>query len=395
MSQIACPYCYHRIDSNRLWFQCTGRGAAGRPGCTPVVDEARVAETGFNEPVRRVFAPPYGIKNRKAACPQCYAISGIRACSCCHTTLSANFGGSNSPLIAMVGAKGTGKTVYLTVLANALRSTLRRRFSAAVQISGDGRGGVGSPLLWLETNVKQLFTHHELAAATAPTLSGRRDPLVFEWRQERTVAGFISRYRTSFLSFYDTAGEDLSSQQSAHDQAYIGAADALILLLDPFMLPQARERIHLPTSAILSDEGTIDVVSRLTEQLRASHSVNPVKKIQIPVAVAFAKIDAFFDLLGDDHPLVRSTSPLHGAYDEADGEMVHEQVRSLLHEWSADDIDIHMSYNYSHFRYFAVSALGHQPDYDTATIRDGVYPHRVEDPLVWLLSQFNVVARQG
>jgi hypothetical protein len=171
------------------------------------------------------------------------------------------------------------------------------------------------------------------------------------------------------------------------------ASSRLILLLDPFMLPRARQQIYLPSSAIKSTEATIDVVSRVTEKLRTSHQVHPAKKIRIPVAVAFAKIDAFFELLGSDHPLVR-TPDIGDAYDETLGENTHEHIRALLHEWGADDVDTHLSYNYVSFRYFAVSALGGPPDYETLTITGGVHPHRVEEPLVWLLSRFGVVPRQ-
>jgi hypothetical protein len=396
-SRLACPYCYHRIDAGRLWFQCAGRGSPGRVGCSPAVDEARVQQTGFAEAMRPAFPPPRrlpGVRTaRQAACPRCGGLSGIRACPVCHTPLSANFGGSNSPLIAMVGAKGTGKTVYLTVLAHALRSSLRRRFDADVRLTGDAQAGFRSPSQWLENNVDQMYKHQELFPTTRAAVGGRREPLVFEWRWEERVAGLASRYRTSFLSFYDTAGEDLNTQQSAHDLAYLGAADALILLLDPFMLPQARQRIYLPASAIVSTEATVDVVARITEKLRTSHQVNPAKKIQIPVAVAFAKIDAFFGLLGSDHPLAR-TPAAGAAYDEELGAATHEQIRALLHEWGADDVDVHLRYNYANFRYFAVSALGGPPDYDSLTITGGVHPHRVDEPLVWLLSLFGVVPRQ-
>jgi hypothetical protein len=396
-SHLACPYCYHRINGRRLWFQCAGRGSPGKGGCSPAVDESRVQQTGFAEEIRPAFPPPAQLlrvgRSRQAACPRCGGVTGIRACPVCHTPLSANFGGSSSPLIAMVGAAGTGKTVYLTVLAHALRTSLRRRFNADVRLTGDPQGGFRSPLQWLENNVDQMYKHQELFPQTNPAVRGRREPLVFEWRWEQKLARLLARYRTSFLSFYDTAGEDLNSQQTAHDLAYLGAADALILLLDPFMLPQARQRIYLPAAAIKSTEATIDVVARITEKLRTSHRVNPTKKIEIPVAVAFAKIDAFFGLLGSDHPLVR-TPAAGGAYDENLGQATHEQIRALLHDWGADDVDVHLRYNYAHFRYFALSSLGIPPDYESLTITGGVHPHRVEEPLVWLLSLFGVVPRQ-
>src|SRR5262249_44635231 len=180
-----------------------------------------------------------------------------------------------------------------------------------------------------------------------------------------------------------------------HDQAYLGAADALILLLDPFMIPQARAQLkNLPAAAVrASTETTIEVVGRITETLRTSKAVSSKSLIDIPVAVAFAKMDAFYFHLGGNDCLQREPATREEpAYDERNGRLTHEGVRGLLHEWKADDIDGHLRRNYRTFRYFAVSALGAPPDYENAAVDPaGVVPHRVDEPLVWLLSQFRIV----
>ena len=387
MARLACPYCYHRIPASRLWYQCSGQSAPGFKPCTPAKDPDRERETGWRMPARPAFGPQrkFGPAPRKEVCPACHGLSGVRVCPCCHTPLSVNFAESTSPLIAMVGAKNTGKTVYLTVLSQELRTGLRRRFGADVRLSGDQPSA---------TSTTDLYSNRKLFEQTAQANDGRRDPLVFEWRQERQVMRRTT-FKTSFLSFYDTAGEDLISQNSVHDLQYLGAADALILLLDPFMLPQARDRVQLPEAAVKAGEPTIDVLSRVTEKLRVAHEVRAKHKIDIPVSVAFAKIDAFYDELGSDHPVLR-TPPAGAEYDDAGGQDVHEHIRALLHEWGADDIDTHLRFNYAKFRYFAVSALGAQPNYSTKEIDPGgIRPHRVDEPLVWLLSKFGVVPVRG
>ncbi|MEV7628696.1 hypothetical protein [Actinoplanes sp. NPDC089786] len=387
MSRLACPYCYHRIPANRLWYQCSGQSAPGFKACTAVRDPDRERETGLNVMSRPAYGPQRKLipAPRKEVCPACHGASGIRVCPCCHTPLSVNFAESTSPLIAMVGAKNTGKTVYLTVLSQELRTGLRRRFGADVRVSGDQP----SP-----TNTADLYSNRKLFEQTAKSNDGRRDPLVFEWRQERQVLR-RNTFKTSFLSFYDTAGEDLIRQDHVHDLQYLGAADALILLLDPFMLPEARDRVRLPDEAVKTGEPTIEVLSRITEKLRVTHEVRAKNKIAIPVSVAFAKIDAFYDELGSDHPVLQ-TPPTGPEYDDVSGQAVHEHIRALLHEWGADDIDTHLRFNYANFRYFAVSALGAQPNYATKEIDPGgIRPHRVDEPLVWLLSKFGVVPVRG
>ncbi|MBU2668233.1 zinc ribbon domain-containing protein [Actinoplanes bogorensis] len=390
MSRLACPYCYKRIDGNRLWYQCTGRGAPGRTGCTPKPDDARRQWTGYQDPVRPSFPPsmrlPLG--PAKADCPDCGGTSRVRVCPNCHTPLSSNFGATASPLIAMVGAKGTGKSVYLTVLAHELLNGLRRRFGADVRMTG----AVKEPI---RDYVGSVYADQALMAQTAAATNGRMPPTVFEWRQEQSRLGnLLTRYRTTFLSFYDTAGEDLNSDDRTRDLTYLNSADALILLLDPFMIPEARNQIRLPKEAVRSEQPTMQVLDRVTEKLRREQGVRSSGRIKIPVAVAFAKIDAFFDVLGPDHPLMRAPSAA-GPYDETAGQATHEQVKALLHEWGADDIDTHLDYNYANYRYFPVSALGAPPDYSSGAVdRNGVHPFRVSEPLLWLLSKFDVIPRQ-
>ena len=386
MAHTACPYCYAKVDGGRLWYQCTGRGSPGRPGCRPEVDPDRRDRTGFRDAARPSFPPPgrLPLGSGKATCPECGALSGIRVCPSCHTPVSSNFGAAAGPLIALAGAKGTGKTVYLTVLAHELLNGLRRRFGADVRMTATDPQ---APL------TGDIFDGRPLMFQTDQAIRGRRAPTVFEWRQE-VRAGLRKGYRTTFLSFYDTAGEDLSRDESAQDLLYLGAADALVLLLDPFMIPQARDRIRLPKEANRAEQPVITVLNRVTENLRREHEIKPSRAIKIPVAVAFAKIDAFFDVLGPDHPLLRVPSA-GGPYDETAGEQTHEEVRALLHDWGADDVDAHLRHNYATFRYFAVSALGAPPDYASNTVDPrGIRPFRVAEPLLWLLSRFDVVPRR-
>lgn len=394
-----CPYCYNRIGK-RLWFQCEGVGTPGRPGCQPVLDERRAQLTGFNQLVHPSFpGPRYPMWSpRYAYCPHDGGRTGIRVCPECHTPLPTYFADSDSPMIAMWGATGTGKTAYLTVLANDLRRTMSARFDAGIRLVAVGQGGENSPLRWLQDHVEQLFTQRKLPTGTASSRSsnGRQEPLVFEWRRARNGRLPLgSRFKTTYLSFYDTAGEDVEPGQRMADLRYLRAARALILLLDPFMLPEVRDRIHVPESALRSTSATVDVVSELTNALRECHGVPERGRIGIPLAVAFAKIDAFFEVLGENSS-IRRAPPLTAKYDEREGWMTHHQIRSQLWEWGGSEIDKLLEKNFTTYRYFAVSALGRPPNYETGTLREGaIRPHRIDEPLVWLLSRFHMVGVQG
>jgi hypothetical protein len=297
----------------------------------------------------------------------------------------------------MVGGKGAGKTIYLSVLYHELRTTVRRRFLADIQLSGDQQGGTGSARQWLENYVEQLFSHGRLAEQTSESPGGQRAPVVIEWRQPKRKLGVQTfgapSFKTTVLSFYDAAGEDLSSQDRVHTQAYLGVADGLVLLLDPWQLPGAMDRIDVPAAVVREAEPPLEVLTRITELLRVSHEVKASKWVKVPLAVVFAKMDAFFPVLGSNHPLLVKPPALAG-YDEIAGQSTHEHVRAMLYEYGADDIDAHLMHNYASFRYFAVSALGAAPDYTAKAVdAGGVQPFRVEEPLLWLLSSFGVINR--
>jgi hypothetical protein len=318
-------------------------------------------------------------------------MSGVRACPVCHTPLSATFAESRSPLIGIVGGKGAGKTVFTAVLHHELGTTVRRRFQADIRLTGDQQGGAGSPIQWLERNVNQLFDDKKLLDQTRSADGGIRPPVVVEWRQPKTRLGRTS-FDTTVLSFYDAAGEDQTSREAVHTQAYLGVARGLILLLDPWQLPGARAAIDVPEQVLRDATPPLQVLDMITNMLRTTHQVKARRKVAVPLAVVFAKIDAFFDELGPDHPL-RSKPVVQPGYDEEAGQSTHEHVRAMLHEYGSDDVDLHLSHNYATFRYFAVSALGAPPDYETDVVNGSVRPFRVEEPLLWLLNQFGVIER--
>ena len=394
MATVACPYCYNRISQARLAFLCKGRGVPGNPTrCTRNRDEARALHTGVQDPMLPVFPAPgrNPLGGRTADCPNCKGPTSTRACPVCHTPLSATFAESKSPLIGMVGGKGAGKTVYTAVLHHQLRTEVRRRFNADIRLVGGQQGGTGSARQWLEANEEQLFEDLKLFPGTTEARGGIRAPVVIEWRQPRMRLGVQETFDTTVLSFYDTAGEDLTSIDKVRDQAYLGVSDGLVLLLDPWQLPGAAERIDVPQSKITGAAPPLEVLGSITDMLRHAHGVKARKKIPAPLAVVFAKMDAFYPMLGPNHSLMRPAKTETG-YDDAIGLDTHEHVRALLHQFGADDVDALLMHNYKTFRYFAVSALGDAPDYARDVVNDrGVRPFRVEEPLLWLLHRFRVL----
>jgi GTPase SAR1 family protein len=394
MPQAACPFCFRKVDTSKLAYQCTGRGP--KP-CTNSVDDLRLELTHNDTETYPTFPAPTQ-RGQLPLCPTCGAEARRRACPACHTAVPIGFKDSDSPMIGLIGSKGSGKTVMMTVLVRQLRDSVARKFGASIRLatdSPDGHAGIAS---YKTQREDKLFTEGDLPFGTMFSDGGenRRRPLVVEWQGPKPGAFGRSAVKSTILSFLDTAGEQLNSLESTYGLDYISACDSIIVALDPFAIPGASARLNLPDEAIQTEtEGVpLQVIENVTEMLRVELGVKNNKKIKVPLAVVFTKIDAFFNTMDRGNPIMNP--PAHaGAYQDVDGQAVHEHMRAMLHDWNADDIDIHLSHNYDTFRFFGVSSLGAEPDYAQGRIAPGgIRPHRVEDPLLWLMAKERTVKVQ-
>jgi GTPase SAR1 family protein len=385
-----CPFCFNKIDLSRLWYQCLGRGNGD---CKKEMDPERHRLTKSTLETFRSFPPP--VDGGVVGCPTCGGRTNLRACPQCHSALPANFDESRNPMLGLVGAKGSGKTVLMTVLVKHLHDQVGARFGADIMLATDNPDGLAGVSAYKAQREIPLFKEHTLPPPTEKVGTAARQassPVLLRWRQEEP--GFLGRtsIKSTMLSFVDTAGEDLNAVATTFTLQYLSVCDGLIVLLDPFALPGARAMVSLPAAAVSVDEDEpLQVVSNITEMLRIDHGLRTKQKISIPVAVVFTKIDAFFPVLDRYNPLM-TTPPELPAYDNTDGQAVHEHMLALLNRWRAMGIDAHMRLNYKDFRYFGVSALGAEPDYEDLTVAPGgVRPHRVEDPVLWLLTKIGTL----
>jgi ABC-type dipeptide/oligopeptide/nickel transport system ATPase component len=392
MAMTVCPFCFGEIDSSHLAYQCAGRGNVD---CKKQQDETRSKLTGSQLETYPTFLPATG-RGASISCPTCGGPAKRRACPRCHTALPIDFVDSKSPMIGLVGAKGSGKTVLMTVLVKQLREVVGRRFGADIRIATDNPDGHQGLSDYQANRETPLYSNRQLPIGTGQQGSDARRhtaPVVLRWRQESARLVGRQALHSTVLSFVDTAGEDLNDIDTAFTLQYLSVCDALIITLDPFAIAGARARLNLPEKAIqVGDDVPLDVVSRITELLRTEHRVKTKKRIKIPVAIVFTKIDAFYPSLDRQNPIMARAAEVP-SYENADGQTVHEHMLTLMYEWNAADIDNHMRLNYSDYRYFGVSALGAEPDYESyAVAAGGVQPHRVEDPVLWLLSKTGTVS---
>jgi hypothetical protein len=401
---IHCPYCYEEISRRPPWFRCTGQLSPAGRRCAQSPDPALRDRTGYSGALPPAFAAPPG--GAAAECPKCGGPTSVAVCPVCHSRLPVHFGQVGNHLIVPVGAKEAGKTVFMTVLVHELMHRTGEQLNAAIGGADDRTrhefpGEYEGPL----------YHESRLPAPTTTTAAApNRPPFVFGFAvgrsQPQGLAASLARVgwrgrqapRRALLSFLDTAGEDLRTHQSMEDNVRcLGAADGILLLLDPLQMPAARELAEPGTR--LPDPGHGDdpltALQNLTDLLHGRKAPSgsgeePGPLIERPLAIVFTKMDALLPSLPETSPL-RRPSPRAPYFDEQDSLAVHAEIRRLVDRWHGSGIDRDARLNYRTYRYFGVSALGETPTGDNRVSARGVRPYRVTDPMLWLLGQFGVI----
>lgn len=366
-TDLTCPYCFERTPRRRVEFRCRGR-VAGQSGCQEIADERHAAFTRQPaEPRPPVFAADG--RQPRATCPTCELESAQRVCPACHTHLPGSYLDATSRIVALVGAKGAGKSTYIAVLIHELQNRVGAELDASL-VECDDR----TRRRYREEFHAPLFGSHRLLPVTQSAAARLNDPLIYTLTLGRS--GRLRRGNPALtLVLFDNAGEDFTSDESVDRHLrYLGAADAVIFLVDAEDLP---------------GDAPQDVIGRVTEMLRNQHGIPPGRPLPVPVGVVLTKIDAIRDQLSSASAL-RRPRPASGSLDVADREAVHEEVRALLDNWQSRALDLFLEHNYRTYNLFGLSALGNTPQGEVVDPR-GIQPYRVEDPLLWLLHRFGMV----
>jgi hypothetical protein len=381
-NRLHCPYCYEEFAEREIEFRCAGRLSRRGVRCEPEIDERLRDRTGFGGALPPVFAA--NGRSTSAECPRCGAESTTRICPVCHSQLPVHFGKVRSRLIALVGAKESGKTVFMTVLVHELMHRVGDRLGAAISGADDN-----TRHRFAGEYERPLYRESRLLAPT--TTAGMRDraPLVFRFTTEGR-----GRPQHTLLSFFDAAGEDLRSQQSVEQNVrYLAAADGIALLLDPLQMRGARglarPGTRLPTLGASGDEPAT-VLENINDLVLAKGGKKPNERIAKPLAVVFTKMDTLLDGLKETSPLRRLPGQ-EPHFDERDSLDVHAEIQRLLARWEGSRIDQIARLHYRRYRYFGVSSLGETPTEQNRVSDKGIRPYRVTDPFTWILAQFHAI----
>lgn len=402
-----CPFCFEHIKSNEIEYRChngwcpgkeeedekyseyIGAGAALKLGHV-VQSQTRRISLGVPKPVM---------------CDKCGQPT-LRICPHCHNTLPDSTVLGSDNIISIIGTRSAGKSLYITVLINELMTRIAPSFDASMQGFVDMSGLYDANKLYRDTKYSRLYDKQKTLPQTMMNQRMRgagdqdKTPLVYRFAY---VQNQLGRKDDFTLAFFDSAGED---QQDAHMAAtvmrYIAHSKGVIFLLDPLQIPEVLEQVESVTGKKSTSTGTDGgvnvapnvVLANITALIRQSLGLEGKrKKIGIPVAVAFSKFDAVQPIIPSQLTL-QQTSPHcdSRAFVRSDAQNVDAEMRSLLQSWGQQSLLTQIDLDYKNFAFFALSSLGfgNEPDSDQKIKRPA--PHRVEDPLLWLMSENNLLS---
>ena len=378
MPKFICPHCFEKINTRDICFRCIN------PNCPKEEDKAysKYWRLSANIPMHRVIKhdlPFYKNVPTYAICPNCNTKTPKIICPNCHNDLPHTTGRTKEYMVALIGAKEAGKSIYIAVLINALSQYIGQKLDASLTALNDE-----TIVRYRDEFYKPLYENKEIIMTTRPAALEVKDPLMYRFSIAKK--NIIEKQKQAVISlvFFDTAGEDLDSIKIMRGQIkYIANASGIILILDPLQIPAVRNR--LPEDANLPNVHTEPevLVTRVINLIREDHKIPAAEKIKIPIALAFSKIDALRPIIPPDSALNRA-SPHDDKFDIDDCELVSSEMQAYLQEWVGPGLNSIMEHNFQDFAYFGLSALGAAPD-SIGKLTEVVSSFRIGDPFLWLL----------
>ena len=383
VSKELCPYCFEYFTLKETPFRCSN------PSCIAERDSIYEKYWGATKPLKKVIQPIGDFFERfknSRHCDECSMITYTRLCPHCHEALPSTTGEYRNHIYAVIGGPDSGKTHYIAVLINLLQNELGPKMDFMLDALGDE-----TRIKYERDFYKPLFEKHEVIGKTdsAKAKKGVHKPLIYGISILRNNK--VENYLT--LVFFDTAGEDLNSEDTmAVLNKYIYRSDGIIMLVDPLQIARVRNKLPNVAKPKTISSKSLDILSRTTQLIQKGLVLTPTDKINIPLAVSFTKMDAVDDLL-DGGLQLKFKSNHHKGFNLDDIEAVNSEMKALLVEWGENSLIQLATARYKDNKFFGLSALGTNP-HRTQKV-DKIIPNRVEDPFLWLLYKSGILKNKG
>lgn len=361
-----CPYCFNKINLNKVDMRCA------RKTC---LDAGTTNRHLIPRSLAKVDRKGYG------ECNVCHTGTHIFVCSECHQDLPDTIKQSETKVISIVGATGSGKSYFVAALLRQLmdEGLLARVNSAATRFPPGNR----------EMYQRRYKEYLDKRIPLAPTnfandLIKDNPPILVQL----TYTNERNKKVDNTYSFFDAAGESFKTEADlAAITPYISHSEAIIILLDPRQIEKVNLEVSaaIPNLPAVANEKYEDIINSVTDVLYSSLRLNRRKKIRIPLCVAFSKWDLLIhtpNLLPDDFIVSKPSRTSVTGFDANMVENASAEIRSLLNEWDPNFL-VTVENKFETVRYFGFSAWG--PGSKNGKEIPAIASFRVEDPMLWIM----------
>lgn len=355
MSKRICPYCYIEYKLSDLIIFCKKCG-----------NQSTISELKFSDKM----SLKVGVLPRLNYCVHCGSVkrSDIRyQCFNCKQDLPQDVIELKSKIISIVGGRGSGKTIYISLLINFIENNIKFGSNQTfTEVEGDKRD--------INTDIVSMIQHKLKVENSLP-----EPTLPREVKSDESTAGLPLIYfyknnaSTTVLSFYDSAGEDLQNYEALQqDYDYIVNSSGIIFIMDIF---SGFEEFRNTKSSLIN----------LMRLIRIEQSLHINTKISIPIAFVFNKFDLYKnEPLNERHMLWNGNNSIE-ILNEID--KLHNNLLEHFEDSSIEGLGNLLTIcteNFKNFRFIPVSSLGYNPD-DNIGTRD-IKSFDIEYPYVYLLN---------
>ncbi len=395
-SKFICPFCFEENMTSKIQFRCINKR------CKDVDDIEKTMYENGNISIPKKDKPTFESASKslnKATCPECGKDSSAIICPSCHNKLPESTLLGEDMIISVVGSRDTGKSHFVGVIINELKKRISVRFDGCMVGFDD------TEKRYTEGVYQKLYQDLQKLELTASSLkninNGAYKPLIYTLTLKKKKL-FGEAIQNFTFVFFDTAGEDLNDEDTMSTvNKYICKSAGIIFLLDPMQIPEVRNQLD---ESVVSRASSVDwkkatrsddIMSRVSNLIRRDKNMKSSQKIDIPVAAVFSKFDAITSLIPEGSTVL-DVSPhcSQKVFNMSDWYNVNSEIKSLLTEWGEESFISQVDLNYTNYSYFAVSALGLNNNPKANNRIERPRPHRIEDPLLWILKE-NGVIKEG
>lgn len=306
-------------------------------------------------------------------------------CPVCHKPVHKVIG--KNIIISVIGARDSGKSHYIGVLMHELMNRLAVQFEWIVIPEEN-------TLRIYRAKYEKMYTTNQILNLTSKNFEGYFEPYIFYITDKNG--------KTFTITIFDTAGEDFESDDLMENSAkHAFHASGIVFLVDPLKILNVYTRLSQETvkySSSVSPNRVFKndaILSILSTGLRHHYKIKDNEKISVPIAVLTPKLD----IISSDFPaycacLFQSIHSKKQGFVTAENRRINTEIRKWmagLEDGSVNSFMSQLKLNYKNYSYFAASALGMKNAPDQNGLFGVPRPHRVEDPLLWILKEKRII----